>query len=126
MANELRDKKILIAEDSEINYIILKKILESTGAGIFWVKNGKELLESAISMNDIDLIIMDVNMPVLDGYAAARSIRESEITIPIIAQSSFALDEDIDKILAAGCNDFLNKPLNKQELLEKIYPYLLP
>lgn len=126
MADELRNKIILVAEDSEINYIILKKSLESTGAGVLWVKNGKELLESATSLKNIDLIIMDVNMPVLDGYEAAAAIRESGITIPIIAQSSFVLDEDIDKILAAGCNDFLNKPLNKQELLGKIYPYLLP
>ncbi len=120
MTNGLKNKKILIAEDSEINYILLKKNLEIWGAFVIWVKNGQELVDTVERMNDIDLILLDINMPRLDGFAAVKIIRDAGIRTPIIAQSAFVMDSDIDRIIAAGCNDYLDKPVNKEELLNKI------
>ncbi|NJO89097.1 MAG: response regulator [Chloroflexia bacterium] len=83
-------------------------------------KNGEEMVESIKKGNSIDLILMDISMPKMDGYTASKTLREEGYNIPIIAQSAFSVEEEKDKIIEAGCNDFISKPINKEELLEKI------
>ncbi|MFN8254260.1 MAG: response regulator [Bacteroidales bacterium] len=119
------NKKILIAEDSEMNFILLKKNLENSGAAIIWARDGLEMLNSVLTLTDIDLILMDINMPRMDGYTVTRKIRQAGINTPIIAQSAFLLEDEKDKILEVGCNDFLEKPINKDQLLEKIDFFLV-
>jgi len=114
------NKKILIADDSEINFIILKKNLESYGAQIFWSKDGQELIEQIENEKDFDLVLMDISMPRIDGLEATRIIRSKGYTLPIIAQSSFTMDSEIVKLFEAGCNDYINKPIQKEELISKI------
>jgi two-component system, cell cycle response regulator DivK len=120
MDQNWKDKKILIAEDSEINYILIKKNLEPSGASIIWVKNGRELIDSFEKDKDIDLILLDISMPKIDGFAATKMLREAGIKTPILAQSSFVFDSEIEKIFEAGCNDYISKPFRKEELIAKI------
>ncbi len=120
MSYNWKNKTILIAEDSEMNFILIKKSLEVSGAEILWAKNGEELVESVKKGNGIDLILMDISMPKMDGYAASKALRNEGYNVPIIAQSAFSAEEEKDKIIEAGCNDFIAKPINKEELLEKI------
>lgn len=114
------NKKILIAEDSEMNFILLKKNLENSGATILWAQDGMEMLNIIKNQSDIDLILMDISMPRMDGYSATKKIREIGIKTPIIAQSAFIFDEEKTNIIDAGCNDFIEKPINKDLLFSKI------
>jgi len=115
-------KKILIAEDEETNYLFIEAILEDTKATLIWAKNGVEAVEKF--NEDIDLILMDIKMPEMDGLAAARKIREKSISVPIIAQTAYAMSEDKNKCLNAGCNDYLTKPINHKLLLTTIDKFL--
>jgi len=119
-----QNKRILIAEDSEINFILLKKNLETSGATIIWAKDGLEILHSLENQKDIDLILMDISMPKMDGYTATKRIREAGIQTPIIAQSAFSSDHEKDKVIEAGCNDFIQKPFDKEILFAKIDSFL--
>ncbi len=120
-----QNKKILIAEDSEMNFILLKKNLENSGAIILWAKNGLEMVQSIENRRDVDLILMDISMPKMDGFSATKLLRKAGIQIPIIAQSAFIMDEDKAKIIEAGCNDFIEKPFDKEVLLAKIDSFLI-
>jgi CheY-like chemotaxis protein len=115
-------KKILIAEDEETNYLFIEAILEDTKATLIWAKNGVEAVEKF--NGDIDLILMDIKMPEMDGLTAARKIREISNSVPIIAQTAYAMSEDKNKCLNAGCNDYLTKPINHKLLLTTIDKFL--
>jgi CheY-like chemotaxis protein len=112
-----KDKTILIAEDEDINYFYLSELLESTEINLIHAKNGKEALEKVATESAIDLILMDIRMPVMNGYEATKEIKKMK-SIPVIAQTAFAFTEDKDKALSAGCDDYLAKPITRQSLYE--------
>ena len=112
-----KDKTILIAEDEDINYFYLSELLESTKIKLIHAKNGKEALEKVTSENTIDLILMDIRMPVMNGYEATKEIKKIK-SIPIVAQTAFAFTEDKTKALNAGCDDYLAKPITRQSLYD--------
>jgi two-component system, cell cycle response regulator DivK len=112
-------KTILIAEDEETNYLFVEAILEDTRANLIWAKNGSEAVEK-FSQQDVDLILMDIKMPEMDGLTATRKIRLQSESVPIIAQTAYAMSEDKMKCLNAGCNDYLTKPINHKLLLSTI------
>jgi len=114
-----RNKSLLIAEDEETNYLLLVEYLEPTGIQILRACNGYEVMEIFKNTN-LDLILMDMKMPLMNGYEATIKIRESNQQIPIIAQTAYAMLGDKDKILAAGCNDYIAKPILEDLLLSKI------
>lgn len=115
-------KKILIAEDEETNYLFIEAILEDTKAILIWAKNGLEAVEK---FNEgIDLILMDIKMPEMDGLTAVQKIRQKSTSVPIIAQTAYAMSEDKNKCLNAGCNDYLTKPINHKLLLTTIDKFL--
>ena len=116
-------RKILIAEDEETNYLFVEAILEDTNAQLIWARDGKDVLE-LINQHDFDLILMDIKMPEMDGLTATRKIRQTNKDIPIIAQTAYAMSEDKNKCLKAGCNDYLAKPINHHQLLSTIEKYL--
>jgi PAS domain S-box-containing protein len=128
--NIFAGQRILLAEDIEINQEIVLALLEHTGIAIDTAENGKQAValfqESPAKYR---LILMDIHMPEMDGYEAARLIRtaqsESAKTIPIIAMTANVFKEDIEKCLAAGMNDHLGKPIDMEELLKKLKRYLL-
>jgi PAS domain S-box-containing protein len=119
-APDLSGKTILIAEDAEINYILLSKLLEKTKAKILWAKNGKECVDIFKQRQDISLVLMDMQMPIMNGYQAAAEILAIDKTMPIIAQTAFGIMDEKDKILAIGCADTIFKPIDKKVLFEKV------
>lgn len=124
MKNEFKwkGKTILIAEDVESNFIYLKKILENSEVTIFNSVDGLQTLELFKKENP-DLILMDIDMPEMDGYEAAREIRKINKDIPIIAQTAYAFENEKQKCIENGCNDYISKPINKMKLLSMIQLY---
>ena len=115
---------ILIAEDDDSSYEYMKAILAPYKLNIEWVQDGKSAVEFCKNNNHVDLILMDVNMPVMNGYEATRLIKDMYPDIPIIAQTAYAIIGDKEKSLQAGCDDYLSKPVKKDDLLLKIKKYI--
>jgi signal transduction histidine kinase/DNA-binding NarL/FixJ family response regulator len=112
--------RILVAEDNEVNSFYLKTILEQEGVLVKMAINGKEVVEYC-RKDSFDLILMDIQMPILDGIAAAKIIREElNIEIPIIAQTANTVQKDIDACYEAGIADYISKPFMRNELVKKI------
>ncbi|MCF8298323.1 MAG: PAS domain S-box protein [Saprospiraceae bacterium] len=112
--------KILIAEDEEVSDLHLSILLKNIGKEIFHTKNGLEAIEICRNNPDIDLILMDIKMPKMSGYEATRQIRKFNKDVIIIAQTAYALEGDREKAIEAGCDDYVSKPIDKDELFEKI------
>lgn len=113
------DKAILIAEDELSNFELVKAFLKNTGCEIIHAKNGKESID-LLQKNHVDLILMDIQMPVMNGYDAIRLIRKQWPAIPIIAQTAYAMAGEKEEILKSGSNAYLSKPIDKIVLLETI------
>jgi len=123
-AKDLKNKKILVAEDNKVNRMLVKKFLSNWHAQTFFAENGKEAVEKA--QNEIyDLILMDIQMPEMDGYEASRLLREAGNEIPIIALTASTMTSDRGKLQQSGMNDFVVKPFNPNELYKKIARYVL-
>lgn len=122
--NYLTDLTILVAEDDEINYLYIKEIFRGTGAEILHAVNGKESVEMCRSNNKIDILLIDIKMPVMNGYEAIKQIREIRPRLPIIAQTAFALSNEMLKAFNAGSNDYISKPFKKDQLLALVTKHL--
>lgn len=116
----LKKHHILIAEDEEINYYYLYEVLRKNGAKVIWAKNGLEAINIVESNPKIDMVLMDIKMPELNGLEAIRYIKLIRPELPIIAQTAFVMDNDRDICLKAGCVDFITKPIKVNQLLEMI------
>jgi two-component system, cell cycle response regulator DivK len=118
-------KRILVVEDQEDNRRILRDLLTSGGYEIMEAEDGKSGITAAEAERP-DLILMDIQMPVMDGYEATRRIKASpELrAIPIIVVTSYALSGDEDKARAAGCDDYIAKPYSPRQMLAKIKEHL--
>lgn len=117
--------KILIVDDNEINLKLLERIIvNNTSCNIESAYNGKEAIE--LVTNDIDLIFMDMMMPVIDGYKATKTIKEdSKLShIPIIAITAVNTKEEIKKVFECGCDDILQKPISVQTVVDLIEKYM--
>ena len=126
-SNELQENThkytILIAEDEAMNFLFLEILLKNQidlGYTILHAKNGAEAVEICKKNDTINLVLMDLKMPVMDGFEAVRLIKEFSPELPIVAQTAFSSIEDKEKVFAAGFNDFLSKPINKEALLDVI------
>lgn len=117
-------KTFLIGEDELINYRLLEVMLSKTQVKLLHGKNGPQTLSLFIQNPDVDLILMDIKMPEMDGGEVTKHIRQLNTKVPIIAQTAYALDEEKDKSLEAGCNAYITKPINKKELLCLIDSFL--
>jgi CheY-like chemotaxis protein len=118
--NNLRDKVILIVEDDFSSRLYLNKILEKSGAKLLNASDGREAFDIVVKNQNIDLILMDLQLPVLDGYASTKLIRESGRKVIIIAQTAYGLTSDKEKMLASGFDDYLIKPISHNQLIEKL------
>ncbi|GAB6040280.1 PocR ligand-binding domain-containing protein [Endothiovibrio diazotrophicus] len=119
--------RILLAEDSEDNAILVRAFLKESGHTLEVVEDGKQAL-ARVQAAPFDLVLMDMQMPVMDGYAATRAIRRWEREqgrrpLPILALTAYALEGDDRKSLEAGCDDHLTKPLSRRKLLESVARY---
>jgi PAS domain S-box-containing protein len=119
-----KDKKILIAEDTEVNYILLVKVLAEFQVIIKRARNGIEAVEICKSDEHFDLILMDLNMPKMNGFRATSIIRKYRKEIPIIAQTALKSQGSRERSLEAGCNEFLLKPIKRDIFLSVINKYL--
>lgn len=115
------NKTILIAEDEESNFRFIKAALQKTHVNIVWVQNGDEVLEELKKGTKFDAILMDIKMPGLNGLDTTKIIREIQgNSIPIIAQTAFAMSGEKEKCIEAGCNDYLAKPIKQKDLIQSI------
>jgi CheY-like chemotaxis protein len=115
--------KILIVEDDEQSAILLAFAVKTLGTNLIKVKTGREAVAVCRDNPDIDLILMDIKMPEMDGYEATRQIRQFNREVTIIAQTAYALSGDREKALEAGCNDYISKPIKKEDLVELLLQY---
>lgn len=120
----IRKLKILIAEDEEVSEEYITLIVQKLGKEIINVQNGTEAVEACRKNPDIDLILMDMRMPKMDGFEATRQIRKFNKDVIIIAQTAYALSGDKEKVIEVGCNDYISKPINKEVLIMLINKYI--
>ena len=118
-------KTVLIAEDIEGSFELLKEYLRDTGIHSLWAENGMEAVKKVRLEKKIDLILMDIRMPVMNGFEAAKIIKEMHPEIPIIAQTAYAHTGDREKCLQAGCEEYLTKPVKRDSLMELLDKYLI-
>ncbi|MCK9203187.1 MAG: PAS domain S-box protein [Bacteroidales bacterium] len=123
-ANDWTKKVILVVEDEDSNFFLMDRILRKTGARLIWAKNGMDAIELC-KTQPIDLILMDIRMPIMDGYEATQIIKKDKPNIPIIAQTAYALKGEREKSLAAGCDNYISKPIDSKELIAILHKYLV-
>ena len=117
-------KILLVAEDEESNFMFLKELLTELNFKIIWARNGLEAVELSKSESHIDLVLMDMKMPIMNGYEAAKQIKELLPDLPVIALTAYSDNEDRERALAFGCNDLIGKPFKKELLMAKIYEHI--
>lgn len=127
-ADIFQDKCVLIVDDDQRNIFSLSKVLEKEGMRIIEAHDGIECLEILDSRDDVDLVLMDIMMPQMDGYEATRKIREdlSLQELPIIALTAKAMKQDREKCLEAGASDYISKPVDMEQLLSVMRVWLAP
>jgi CheY-like chemotaxis protein len=111
-----RPRTVLLVEDQKYNLLVLKKMLERMGISVIPAENGKEAVDICLGDDVLDLVLMDIKMPVMDGYHAMVEIKKIRPGIRVIAETAYALAGDDKKILAAGFDDYLPKPITKESL----------
>jgi CheY-like chemotaxis protein len=114
-------KKGLVVEDDENNMVLITRLLEKSGFGTLRAVTGMQGVEAAVQQRP-DFIILDIQLPDIDGIEVVRRIRSSEIghTIPIIAMTSFAMAGDRERLLTAGCDEYIEKPIDPQRVISQI------
>lgn len=117
---DLSGKTILVVEDEDANYLLIETLLRKYNPKIIQAIDGLEAIRVTQSQDNPDLILMDIRLPRLNGLEATKKIREFNPEVPIIALTAYAFSEDKEKAFAAGCNDFITKPIKHDQLIEKI------
>jgi signal transduction histidine kinase/CheY-like chemotaxis protein len=115
---------LLVAEDDEINYLYIKEIFKGTGTQILHAVNGREAVNICQNNDKIGIVLIDIKMPVMNGYEAIKKIREFRADLPIIAQTAFALSNEMLKAFNAGSNDYISKPFRKEQLLAVVSKHM--
>lgn len=117
--------KVLVAEDEEINYQYMKRVFNEIGINnIIRAYNGQEAINICEQGHGINLIMMDLKMPIVDGFEATKKIKSMNLNIPIIAQTALAISGDKQKALDAGCDDYISKPIDYDHLLDIVRKYI--
>jgi len=121
--NQIRDLKILIAEDDEESAMLLERAVKVFGKEVIKVRNSADAIETCRNNPDIDLVLMDIKMPGVDGYEATRQIRQFNTKVIIIAQTAYALLGDRENAIESGCNDYISKPINRDQFMDLMRKY---
>jgi CheY-like chemotaxis protein len=121
MSVDWSNRTILIAEDDEINFKYLSLILfRKTGVNVLWAINGQMAVDFCKEYNHIDLVLMDIQLPIIDGIEAIKQIKSFRPALPIIVHTANAYGEECERSFEAGCDEYVTKPANFQHLLYKI------
>lgn len=118
------NKTILIVDDIEVNFIFLQTILAQTQVKTLYATNGAIAVEMCQQHPEIDLVLMDLKMPVMDGYEATRTIKRLRSDLPVIVQTAYSFEDEMKKSKEAGCDDYLTKPLRSDTVLSILAKYL--
>jgi len=122
---ELLQGNALVAEDNPSNQLLIQILLEKMGLTVSLANDGRQALQKAAS-ESFDIILMDMQMPVMNGYEAVRILRRQGCTLPILALTANAVMGDREKCLQAGCTDYLSKPIDRTKLDDILRRYLIP
>lgn len=117
-------KTILIVEDTPSNYYLIENYLKGTGIKIYWAKSGREALDLFKSESNFDVVLMDIQLPGINGYEATKLIKAHNKRVPVIAQTAYALAGEREHSISEGCDDYIAKPIKKESLLELIQKHL--
>lgn len=122
MPAEIKDATVLIVEDNVSNFVLMARMLGYIGVHCEWKTSGYEVVEYADTLPRVDLILMDIRLPYEDGYQALRKIRGSEklMSIPVVAVTAYASEEQMERARAAGFDGFLGKPLDPDRFPEQV------
>jgi len=115
---------VLVVEDDDVSYLYIEKILKKTKIKIYRAINGHDAIKICNEKNKIDIVLMDIQLPGINGYEATKTIKQQKPSLPIIAQTAHALIEDRKKSIAAGCDEFITKPIKRQILLSVIDKFI--
>jgi two-component system, cell cycle response regulator DivK len=124
MAHPWQNKTILVVEDDEINYFYIKTVLSPTGCKVLRVVMGKDVVGVMQEHAEINLVLMDIRLPDINGHEVTKSLRGMGYTLPIIAQTAYAMIGDRELALESGCNDYISKPLSPSQLISLMEKYL--
>jgi CheY-like chemotaxis protein len=122
MREHLSGLNVLLVEDNTINQMVAKELLESVNVNVSISGDGKQALD-ALHKSTFDMILMDIQMPVMDGFEATRRIRDAQNEIPIIALTANATKDDKEECIRVGMDDYLSKPIKTEELYRKVFMY---
>ncbi len=120
-----KNKKIMIVEDVYENYELLKEYLSDIEPELIYCEYGLQAIEAFKHNKNIDLILMDIRLPDINGYELTKIIKEINPYVPIIAQTAYAMTEDREKAFDAGCDDYISKPIKYEALITLLEKYLL-
>ena len=113
-------KTILIAEDTDCSFLYLKTVLRNNQESVLWAYSGQEAINMALEHREIDVVLMDINMPGINGFDATIAIHSILPDLPVIAQTAYVHDNEVQLCFASGCSDYISKPIDKHLLLEKL------
>jgi PAS domain S-box-containing protein len=116
-------KTVLVAEDEYYNFVLIREILKRSNITLLHAENGKEAIKFSQLHPEIDMILMDIKMPEMDGISAFKEIRRFRPNVPVIAQTAYALEDEKVQFMQDGFDDYISKPINKKELLDKLEKY---
>lgn len=114
------DKIIMVVDDTKMNFILLKSQLRKTNATVLWIENGYDAVQYIKNENKVDLILMDIRMPVMDGIEASKMIKDLKPEIPIVIQTASVMGSAYEDIAFSNCDDTIFKPIDANILIEKI------
>ena len=118
------DKTILIAEDDNNNFFFLRSTLKSTGAKIIRAQDGKQAVGAVKKNKEINVVLMDIQMPGMNGYEATQNIKLIRPDLPVISQTAYAMAGEREKSFKSGCDDYISKPIDIDLLFSKLSRYL--
>ena len=120
-----KDLHILVVEDNYVSFKLLEASLGKTGVSIIHAMDGQDAIDKVKAHPEINLVLMDIQLPVINGYDATRAIKKIRPSLPVVAQTANAMDDDRLKCLNAGCCDYITKPIILEKLLNIIDEHIL-
>ena len=117
-------RTLLLVEDEEVNFLYISELLENTGVNLLRVVTAEEAITICKSLQPIDLILMDMRLPGINGFDATRLIKRIRPEIPIIAQTAYAMENEKKQCIEAGCDHYMTKPFDQEVLFEVLHEYL--